>query len=324
MNWLRCVIGIAALVLAATASATRADINLDMVTVGNAGNAGDSTGYGAVDYVYGIGKYEVTNGQYIAFLNVKAAVGDPNELYNTEMNGTYGGIARKGSGTVANPWVYSDKVGDANWANRPVNWVSFWDAARFVNWLHNGQGNGDTESGAYFNVGNQSTFARQADARYWIPTENEWYKASYHKNDGLTGNYWDYPTSGDSVPSNDLINPDPGNSANFTQDGFTIGGPYYTTEVGEFENSDSPYGTFDQGGNLWEWNEEVIGSSRGLRGGSWILSSGYLLASFRSLSIPTNEQSYIGFRVASVPEPSSITLMFCGAIAGLLWWKRCK
>ncbi|MHB0956493.1 MAG: SUMF1/EgtB/PvdO family nonheme iron enzyme [Pirellulaceae bacterium] len=326
MNWHRCVSVMAAVALAATASATRADINLDLVTVGNLGNAADSTGYGAVDYVYAIGKYEVTNGQYSTFLNAKAAVGDPNGLYNTEMNSTYGGITRNGSGTAASPWVYSDKGGDANWANRPVNWVSFWDAARFVNWMHNGQGNGDTESGAYVNVGDHSTFARLADARYWIPTENEWYKATYHKNDGVTANYWGYPTSSDSVPSNDLINPDPGNNANFTQGAFTIGSPYYTTERGEFESSDSPYGTFDQGGNLGEWNEEVIGSSRGLRGGSWILGSEHLLASFRGLSIPTNEQSYIGFRVASVsaPEPSSIALMLCGALGGLLWWKRRK
>jgi len=74
----------------------------------------------------------------------------------------------------------------------------------------------------------------------------------------VTGNYFDYPTSSDAVPSNDVISPDPGNNANFYQDGYTIGSPYYRTEAGEFENSDSPYGTFDQGGNVYEWNEAVI------------------------------------------------------------------
>jgi sulfatase modifying factor 1 len=313
----------ATLLLAVTASA-RAEISLDMVTVGNAGNANDTTGYGAVGDVYAIGKYEVTNAQYSAFLNNKAAVGDPYKLYNTEMNSTFGGIARSGLGTSASPWVYSAKGGNANWDNRPVNYVSFWDAARFVNWLHNGQGNGDTESGAYLNVGDQVSFARQADAKYWIPTEDEWYKAAYHKNDGVTGNYFDYPTGSDSMPSHHL-SPDLGNNANFYQDGYTIGSPYYTTEVGAFENSASPYGTFDQGGNVWEWNEAVVGNSswRGVRGSSFVNGGNGMMASyFDHNGTTTNEENDSGFRVASVPEPGSITLMLCGAIAGLLWWKR--
>ena len=93
---------------------------------------------------------------------------------------------------------------------------------------------------------------------YVIPTEDEWYKAAYHKNDGVTGNYWLYPTQSNNVPSNDSINPDPGNNANFYQNGYTIGSPDYLTAVGEFENSDSAYGTFDQGGNVWEWNETLL------------------------------------------------------------------
>jgi sulfatase modifying factor 1 len=165
---------------------------------------------------------------------------------------------------------------------------------------------------------------READATWWIPSENEWYKAAYHKNDGVTGNYWDYPTGTDSGPSNDLNNPDPGNNANFYQDGYTIGSPYYTTVAGEFENSESPYGTFDQGGNLWEWNETVIyaGSSRGLRGGFWLGNSYFLLSSYRLGTDPTYEDLIIGFRVASVPEPGSITLLVCCAILGLIWWRR--
>ncbi len=256
-----------ATVLAATGAYA---ITIDTVPVGNPGNVGELSGagaggygpdaiVGAVAYEYNIGTYEVTNAQYVEFLNA-AAKTDPYGLYNTNMAGIYGGISRSGSGTDVDPYVYMAKGNDSNWANRPVNYVSWYDAARFSNWLTTG----DTETGIYtFTSGSltsildHETAAQTLGKTAWfIPTEDEWYKAAYHKNDGATGNYFDYPTSSDAVPNNDLINPDPGNNANF-YDGtytYTIGSPYYTTEVGEFENSESPYGTFDQGGNLYEWN----------------------------------------------------------------------
>src|SRR5262249_32093599 len=150
-----------------------------------------------------------------------------------------------------------------------VNYVSFWNAARFANWLDNGQptgaqGPGTTEGGAYHDVGNQALFGRNAGAKFFIPTEDEWYKAAYHKNDGASNHYWDYPTASatDTVPINTL--PDPGNHANFYDHSgtgnsdFSIGSPYFRTEVGVFQNSASPYGTFDQGGNVWELNETAI------------------------------------------------------------------
>ena len=130
---------------------------------------------------------------------------------------------------------------------------------------------------------------RESDATYFIPTENEWYKAAYHKNDGVTGNYFHYPTGIDTWPSNDLLTPDPGNNANFYDGSYTIGSPYYMTVVGEFENSESPYGTFDQGGT----------------GG------------------PAYEDGSVGFRAASVPEPGSITLLLFGAVGLLTYaWRR--
>jgi hypothetical protein len=219
--------------------------SLDFVTVGNPGNANDThgDGYGAVDYAYAIGKYEVTAGQYTAFLNGVAAT-DTYGLYNTNMWSSGYGCKIERSGTSGS-YTYSVA---ADRANRPVNYVSFWDAARFVNWLHNDQGNGDTESGAYVNVGKQSTFTRSADAKYWIPTENEWYKAAYYDPNKSGGaGYWDYPTSNDSEPSNVLTDPDPGNNANFNanfpSDGYTIGeSDWRMTEVGEFENSTAPTG----------------------------------------------------------------------------------
>lgn len=325
------LIGLGTVVLALVVSSAHAGYTIqpDVVTVGNAGNAADSTGFGTVDYVYGIGKYEVTAGQYTAFLNAAAGV-DPYGLYDTWMGSSDRGcgIQRAGSSGSYTYSVAADR------ANRPVNGVSWYDAVRFCNWLTTG----DTETGVYtFNVAgtvtdilDHQTAAETLGGTAWfLPTEDEWYKAAYHMNDGVTGNYSDYPTGTDTSPSHDLITPDPGNNANFepSPGDYTIGSPYYMTEVGEFENSQSPYGTFDQGGNLWEWNETLIGSSRGLRGGAWSSDASSLAASYRSSSIPTNYHDSIGFRVASsqaVPAPSSAvcvsSLLAMGLVAS--WWRR--
>jgi sulfatase modifying factor 1 len=333
-------VAVAALLGLLPAVAAEADVfnmpggqtSLEFVPVGNPGNANDpDTGFGSVAEPYLIGKFEITNAQWREFLTAKASTSDPYGLYNTDMAGTYGGIDRTWS---VDHYVYTAKGGDANWDNRPANFVSFWDAARFCNWLHNGQGDGDTETGAYLNIG-QTTFARQPGAKYFIPTENEWYKAAYFDplKSGGPG-YWDYPTKSDAPPINTLIDPDPGNHANFYDHygtgngGFTLGSPYYSTLVGDFENSGSAFGTFDQGGNLQEWTESAATGSGSFaawgawRGGTWNAYSDGLLASFRGLDFPTSERSYVGFRVASVPEPGSITMLLCAAIGGLLWWRR--
>jgi len=312
-------------------------VTFDWATVGDLNNADDThgDGYGGVDYAYRISKHEVTNAQYMEFLNAVATVGDSYGLYNTSMASTYGGIDRTGAGTVGDPYVYSVKGSDNNWLNRPVNYVSFFDAMRFTNWLHNGQGSGSTESGAY-TIGSGTDEVRSASAKYWLPSENEWYKAAYY--DPTTANYFDYPTSSNTAPgyvddSGNLSGTatpfadgvtDPGNYATYDGDGVTdgIGSPYYMTEVGEWENSASPYGTYDQGGNVWEWNEAVISSSfRGLRGGSFSDFDSVLLAVFRSDIDPTFESSDIGFRVATVPEPSTV-LLGALAAAGLLMRRR--
>jgi formylglycine-generating enzyme required for sulfatase activity len=309
----------AAVCLALPVSAVGVDI--ETVRVGNPGNADDThgDGYGGVDYKYRIGKYEVTAGQYCEFLNAVADT-DTYGLYNTSMWSSGCKIQRSGE---SGSYTYT-VAGD--WANRPVNYVSWGDAARFANWLHNGQLTGaqdltTTEDGAYFLNGATSDAAllavsREADWKWAIPTEDEWYKAAYHKNDGVTGNYFNYPMSSNSTPSNDLIDPDPGNNATFYDHGFTIGSPYYRTEAGAHENSESPYETFDQGGNVWEWNNAIFDtSSRCVRGGS---AEGYgpdLHAAPRYGSTPTYERSYIGFRVSEVPEPATAALLALGGLA---------
>jgi len=307
------------------------------VTVGDPGNTGENSGEsepggygpdricGAVDYEYNIGKYEVTAGQYTEFLNAVAAT-DTYQLYNTNMmveGEDTCMIERTGS-----PGSYTYGVA-CDWANRPVVFVSWGDAARFANWMHNDQPTGaqdptTTEDGSYNLDGAMSDAAllavvRKPDATWVIPTEDEWYKAAYY--DGGTGVYYDYPTSSDSVPgyvnnSGNLSGTgtafteggtDPGNYATYDFDGYPngIGSPYYRTAVGEWENSDSPYGTFDQGGNVSEWNEAILyeGTSspyRGLRGGTYLNDHNFMLAAHRFSYFPAHEDHYIGFRLAEV------------------------
>jgi formylglycine-generating enzyme len=316
----------AVVLLTAVASA---NVNIETVPVGNPGNAGELSGAGAggigpdricgaVGYTYNIGKYEVTAGQYTEFLNKVAGL-DEHSLYAYGMLDTsYGsGITRSGGGTVSNPYTYSVA---ASHTNRPVNCVSWGDSARFANWLHNGQPTGaqnlnTTEDGAYFLNGATTdtellTVNRKADSRWAITSEDEWYKAAYHKNDGATGDYFDYPTGSDTAPGQDLADVS-GNNANYytTPYVFPIDSPYYTTVAGEFQNSDSPYGTFDQGGNVYEWTETVfVGVYRGVRGGAFDYGN-HLPASHRNSVPPTYAGYHIGFRVSEVPEPATAVLL---------------
>ncbi len=310
--------------LTAIGPIVQAEITIDTVAVGNAGNTGEvqSQGtFGSVSYEYNIGKYEVTAGQYAAFLNAVAAT-DTYGLYNTNMANTQtgSGISRGGA---SGSYTYSI---DSAFVNRPVNYVSWGDAARFANWLHNGQPTGaqnagTTEDGAYALNGATSNAAllavsRESDWKWAITSEDEWYKAAYYN--PATTSYYDYPTSSDTAPGRDLADAS-GNNANFNGSPYPIDSPYYTTEVGEFQNSDSPYGTFDQGGNVWEWNEALIsGSSRGLRGGAFYSADSGLLASARIDDHPTIESNGVGFRlsrVSEIPEPGIVALLAVGGVA---------
>jgi len=302
--------------------------NLETVPVGDPGNTGELSGgriCGAVDHGYRIATYEVTAAQYTDFLNNKAKT-DPYGLYNELMSAstTYGcGIERSGSGTLEDPYSYSVANDEEHgyWANRPVNYVSFWDSCRFANWLNNGQGTGDTETGTYtlndYNGDDGSWILRNLGATWFLTSEDEWYKAAYYKG-GTDAGYWGYPTQNNAMPDNQLIDPDPGNNSNSRPiDGeFTIGPPYYRTPVGEFENSESAYVTFDQGGNVWEWNERLVAGGPGdrcLRGGSFIENAGYQHTAYPISYWPTLEVQHFGFRVGEViPEPSSMLALLAG------------
>ena len=319
------VAGVAAILLAA--GGATAEVSIETVPIGNPGNADDThgDGYGGVGYTYNIATCEVSNAQYCEFLNAVAAIGDPHKLYDMDMGGGWndmGGISRSGSGTAADPWAYSPRP---NRGNRPVNRISWGDAARFANWLQNGQPAGaqdltTTEDGAYFLNGamskdNLMAVVRKVNWKWAIPTEDEWYKAAYY--DGGSGVYYDYPTGSDTAPTPELP---PGSdmtngSANYDD---YVDTTHYTTECGAYTRkpSASPYGTFDQGGNVWEWNEAVVSTSfRGNRGGGFGWGENALRAAIRGSAPPT--YNGYGFRLVQVPEPATLSLLVLGGLAVL-------
>jgi formylglycine-generating enzyme required for sulfatase activity len=311
-------------------------VNIETVTVGDAGNAAIASAYGAVTNVFSISKYEATISQYNTFLNSVASVTSDSYIVSlwkasmtTDLN--VAGIGRSGSGTLADPYNYS-VIGSGS---RPITYVSWFDAARFANWMNNGATNGaSTETGAYtLNGATNGIITKNAGATWWIPSENEWFKAAYYKGGGTNAGYWLYPTKSDATPGNTIgsaltqANYYAGAYAVTQQPSPTISTQNYLTDVGALGNSASAYGTFDQGGNVWEWIDAVIGSSRGIRGGSWealpggVDGAGTMQNNYHFSIEPSSESFALGFRVASVPEPSTYALLLMTG-AGALWWAR--
>ncbi|MEI6037316.1 MAG: SUMF1/EgtB/PvdO family nonheme iron enzyme, partial [Planctomycetota bacterium] len=287
----------------APVTATSLFFVMSMVTVGDSGNAADTTGYGAVSYSYQIGTYDVTGSQYAAFLN---AVGqtDTYGLYNANM-GTNTRVAQiSRSGTVGSfTYAVMNSTGQ-----RPITYVSWFDCARFSNWMSNGQPSGTqtsttTENGAYNVNGATTGNAVAANATnpntglaptYRMPLENEWYKAAYYKGGSTSAGYWTYATQSNSAPGT-TIGSSP-NQANYRN---TIG---HVTDVGTFSGSGSFYGTFDQSGNVYQWNDlaGTPGTTRGFRGGGWDYYSSNVSSSYREYRYdPSFEYISVGFRLAS-------------------------
>lgn len=310
-------------------------VTIPTVPVGNAGNAIDNQGggVGSVSYDYRIGTTEVTNAQYAEFLNAKAA-SDPLGLYSIGMaSDARGGITRSGA---SGGYTYASKT---NMADKPVNYVSWYDAIRFANWLHNGQGSGDTETGAYTILGGTATpinglsITRNAGAIWFLPSEDEWYKAAYHQpaaQGGDVDDYWHYPTASNSIPTlatansvGDIGNPG-ANVVNCASGADWNSRNGNVTTVGSAGPlSDSFYGTADQGGNVAEWNEFLFSATtRGVRGGSFESTAPYLGTWTNSGSPPIFELPAIGFRVATVPEPSTYVLALLGG--AFLLWRRAR
>jgi formylglycine-generating enzyme required for sulfatase activity len=300
---------LAALVCSASADRAAGDtfgsgastFDIEFVPIGNPDNPDDTTGSpnpaGKVEYAYRLGKYEISEDM----------INKANAL---------GGLG-----------ITHDNRG----ANKPVTSVSWFEAARFVNWLNTSTGhapaykfNGSTfelwQSGdAGYDPNN---LFRNSQAFYFLPSADEWYKAAYY--DPTAGVYYDYPTGSDTVPTA-VASGTAAGTAVYLQS--FDAGPADITQAGGL----SPYGTMALGGNIWEWEEtefdlvnDSSSSNRGSRGGNWGNNNPLtMLSSSRSGEPPTTEliDSGSGFRVASIPEPSTLLL---GAMTclGLFWPTR--
>jgi hypothetical protein len=269
------------------------EFTIDFVSIGNAGNAADTTGYGAVPYEYRASTYEITQ--------------------NAITKATASGMAN----VTAGPWT----------GNQPAANISWYEAAAFVNFLNTSTGN----TAAYdltFSSGSWSmalwsseqawtaggtNLYRNKNAFYFLPSENEWYKAAYYNAAGT--NYFLYPTGSDTAPTRVASGTNP-QTAVYNNDASV---PAIVASAGGL----SPYGTMGQGGNIFEWNESAFdgtnssaSENRDIRGGNWFDSELYLRSSIRYDVGPSFEGSDLGFRVASVPEPSTCAIALAGLACG--------
>jgi formylglycine-generating enzyme required for sulfatase activity len=280
---------------------------MEFVTIGNPGNAADTTGSpnpaGSVAYTYNIGKYEVSRDMI-----TKANSAGSLRITMAEM-GIYGG----------------------NGLLKPATGISWYEAATYVNWLNTSTGG----TAAYKFVGgtfqlwsstdagyNANNMFRNSLAKYWLPSSNEWYKAAYGN---LNGTWNNYATGSDSAPTA-VASGTGANTAVYTQSGPDLTGPADITSAGGL----SPYGTMGQGGNVWEWNEtaqdginNTVTEYRGTRGGQYASDGNNISSSVNGANLPTYQDVVTGFRVASVPEPSALSLLAIG-LGGLALVRRRK
>jgi formylglycine-generating enzyme required for sulfatase activity len=322
----------AAILAAAITTPGYAAVTIDWVTVGDPGNVADTTGLpnpvGGVAGSFQIMKFEWTNSQYVQFLNSADPLGtNPNSVYSLGMGtDARGGITYTSGNADGTKYAVKTGMGD-----KPVNYVTWWDAARVSNWLHNGQGSGSTEIGAYtLNNATSGTLpVANSGARYSIPTQDEWYKAAYYKGGGTNAGYWDYATQSDTAPTQVIADQagngsagSVGNFANF-EDGANWNGQQGNLTTVGTNGGPSAYGAFDMSGNIAELNDLTRAAgveAYGLRGGSWhgwYLSMASLSYGMMGSAVEGNDS--VGFRLASpvaIPEPSTYAMALAGLACG--------
>ena len=317
----------------------------EFVTVGDPNNTADTTTYGAVSQTFDIMKFEFTNQQYVQFLNSVDPNGNQtNGIYNSLMGSdARGGISFTGGNSAGSKYAVRPNMG-----NKPVNFVSWFDAARVSNWLHNGATSASSmETGAYDlnNATSGNAVAKIAGARFFIPSENQWYKAAYYQGGSTNAGYWDYATQSNTVPTSVSAdgtgNGSAGSSGNFANLGNVAdwGSPVQNGNVTTVGTNGGPsaYGAFDMTGNVEEWNDlgadTESATTRGVRGGRYNQSGiAFTSSSSRNLDSPSSEGVGRGFRLANqpsdpppaVPEPSMMVIGTLFGLGGLAAKRRRK
>jgi len=324
------------------ATAFGAPISIEMVVIGDPGNQGTPVPQpqladqirpdtGAVADVFRIGKYETTNAEYAAFLNAVDPTGlNPNSIYNPQMttDQVNGGIQFLPGNGASGGWVAK-----SGFELKPVNYVNWFSAARFVNWLAGGQRNGsqgiaDMEGGfagsAYDLPSNRISGAvvpRNAGATFFLPSLDEFYKAAYYSGTANGSNYWTYGTQNDVAPlaSTQVTDQSLANVSNY---GLANGATTGVVDVDFYSNAFSAYGIYGAFGNVIELTDTPSPSNSGLvmgGGASWRAPQEAALnwsgAQIRYINGSTMSDSF-GFRVAAVPEPGTMALAGA-AVAGL-------
>lgn len=302
---------------------TAAMIFIETVPVDDTNNAPDPlTGYGAVQDAYRIGRTEVTAKQYCSFLNAVAKYSDPYHLYNPQMSSDRDVASiEKIYDSTSKCYIFKTIKGADDF---PITYVSWSSAARFCNWLHNDQPEGNegpdtTERGAYNLDGFMGGVLVAEDASWFLPSEDQWYKAAYYKGGGMNAGYWIYPTQNDTDPDNSMIG-NTTNNANFfivksvknwckkvlPEKTYSKSKAPFLTPVNAFTNAAGYYGTYDMGGNVFEWvatdQESINRDIQVVRGGAWSKEFGIssLQSTYRNtMNSFSSQTSTIGFRVAT-------------------------
>lgn len=250
------------LATAALAGSVPPDYGFNWATIGDAGNRAtrldemyDPFGIatnphvGAVDYEFRMATTEVTVGQYFEFAQVY-------HPFYTQNTGNVLGLSDFTGGDIRLAWG-EISIRQGRSPNQPID-MGWEYAARYVNWLHNGKVNAEWafETGVYdtstFTQNPDGTYNHQAahnpDAKFWLPTRDEWTKAGFwdpEKNNG-EGGYWMFPNGSDTRSLSEIEK-----NAGF--------GDEFPMDVGSFSDVMSPWGILDMAGGVQEWSESETG-----------------------------------------------------------------
>jgi sulfatase modifying factor 1 len=296
----------------------------DMVII-PAGNfqMGDSKGDGYSDELpvhtvavdsFAMGKYEITNGQYCAFLKsaypsqlkvVNGVVYSTNDTGNsypycdTSPSSSYSQIS------FSNNTFSVRTKGGKDMTSHPMVCVSWYGAVAYCNWRSQQEG----KQICYTLSTWECDFNKKG---YRLATEAEW---EYAARGGLSGKRFPW---GDTI-THSKANYD--SSSSYSYDTSPTRGYHptwndgiypYTSQIGSFPANG--YGLFDMAGNVWEWCHDwfgsyssdsqinptgpAMGSSRVDRGGSWLNIAFSCRVSNRSYGYyPDGRRRDIGFRV---------------------------